>query len=661
MNLYRTATLLLLGLMFLQCSQSKRVTYLPGETGSGATAQSPTAAELTQQYGEVPGVMLNYERTLEHVITSGFLPHAAKWRYFELHRRNYLVLDPKDATLGTFSFNLERGDTFKVANLFVRQPDGQTKTFTADDFQAKVHADGSTTYKFAYPGLIQGTVIDEQIEVFRANPFKNPPLYHDVPLQFAIPCKRVIFSYAYPDWWKIKVKEVAENQRLDFKVQHNSAGNKRILRYEQTDVPAVIEEPMSPWFKEKALYAELMVTELKVGDTFYKAPRHWEAMGNDLRAGVHRNRATFSSRVARVALKVTKGLDDPAAKLDAIVTYVQEQVDPTGGDVGNFAKILAEKRGNPFMNTALTMEMLRHVGINSEFLMIHSAADGHFDTNFISSGQFTFPALRVKLERKLYFVLPYIQGMPIDHLPQPLQGQHALIADQSGRARIVKIPEGNLAENGEQESLDLVLREDGVVEVAERKVLRGSRAVSARAELGDLSEEERETRLRDWITFNDGAPTQVEVKVVDLADHKKPLQIKLTYQIDNALVVTPEEVLFRPSGLFRALRELSVKTDVAERRSDVVVPYDLMMEKTVSLTYPEHWRLVEPPQAVSLSNQFGEVKAAVDAAPGSFSMARRISLNKTRQDKRSFGALLELAGAGRADLATLVFEKGTAP
>lgn len=663
MPLSRLFTFMLIGMMFFHCSHAKRVSFLPGETAAngGVDSVSGDGPLDLASYGDVAGVMLNYERTLEHVLIAGFLNPTPTWNYFELHRRHFLVLDPKNEELGTFTFTMDRGDYFEVAQLYMHLPDGQTKTFNQEDLHAKVNGDGSTTFRFAYPGLVKGTVIDEQLEVRRRDPFANPPLYHDVPLQFEIPCRRVAFSYAYPAWWEINIKDVGEGQPLDLENEHDSANKKRIVRYERRDVPAVTEEPMSPWFKEKALYAELMVTKLKMGEISYSAAHHWEALGKEVRGGLKESRSHFSNRVDRVAAKVTDGLDNDRDKLDAIVTYVQENIDAEGGRAGKYAKILAEKRGNPFMNTALTMELLRAVSIKSEFLMVHSAADGFFDRRFISSGQFTFPALRVVVGDRQYFVLPYIKGMPIDHLPQSLQGQHALLTPLRGQAALVKIPEGNLAENGETERLDLVLREDGAVEVHEHKTLKGSRAVAARSELIGLDAAELDKTLRAWLTFEDGAVGEIETAVAGLNDHKQPLHIKLTYHIDNALVVTPEEVLFRPSGLFRALNELPVKTDARERRSDVVIPFDLLMEKNVSLSFPDSWRLVDPPAATKLTNQFGEVKAEVVSEPGRFSLVRRVTLNKTRQDKSEFAALLDLVGAGQDNLATLVFEKQSAP
>ena len=111
----------------------------------------------------------------------------------------------------------------------------------------------------------EGSIIEENLEIEYERPMENPLLYHDVPLQFRVPCEKLTYSYAYPDWWRVRIKNTDHRKKPKLSYKSDAESKKQILTYTAENVPAVVDEPFSPYFKQMANYLELMVINLSHG------------------------------------------------------------------------------------------------------------------------------------------------------------------------------------------------------------------------------------------------------------------------------------------------------------------------------------------------------------------------------------------------------------
>ena len=382
-----------------------------------------------------------------------------------------------------------------------------------------------------------------------------------------------------------------------------------------------------------------------MGRIVYSAPRTWSDYAESFKRYVMDNNAHFSNRLNSRTKKLVAGKTDRLEILDTIVTYVQEEVDTDGGsDVGNFAKILKTGKGNQISNTALARKMLSSAGIKSSMVLIHSAVDGYFDPSFISTEQLYIPAVLAQVGGRDYYVFPYMEGLPIDHLPKPLQGQSALVIRDDGTTRLTETPRGNLAENDTTKSCVITLDEKGGVNVTETITLRGSSAYMVRDMLKQLKDDERNEVLEELISYSEGE-LEVKSKVFKgIEDRSAPMIAELTYRIDNLVTITPDEVLFDAGGLLSPLSKSKTGIDPNKRQNPIFIPYDEQYHKEIKIRFPENWTLTGQPEAIDYSNLFGSIKNQSEVANNELVLNQKLDLKKSLEPKEKIEELLMLTG-----------------
>lgn len=609
---------------------------------------------LEREYGRFPGVYLERSHDIEHVASSDML--GGSWQYLELQHHRYVVLDPDSEKLTTFKCYLERDWELVKVNLQIIHPDGTRNVFSKSDLTRETASEGRQAYKFAYPRVVKGSQIEEQMEIRVKFGVGRPPIYQDIPLQYDIPCLKAQFSFAYPDWWRISVKKIGPDRTVQTQTQYLAREHKKVIRCTRTDVPAIEDEPFSPFFKEMAEYLEFEITHLEIGSSIYDAPKTWNDFASRFKRYVMDKDAKFSMRVQRTARDLTENLDSSLEKLEAIVSYVQEEISTDADETGNFAKVLKEKRGDAPTNTALTQRMLSAIQIPSKFILLHSASDGYFDETFVSQHQLYLLALMVQIQDKTYVVFPYMKGLPVEHLPRPFQGQKALAITMGGSAEFLETPRGNQFENAVDETFDLTISEDGKIKVKERKMLYGAEAFWARSLLKEMKDEEKDELLERLMTYSDGDVTHLNHRFDAVEEYKKPLVIHLEYDIDNLVTVMPDEILFQTGGLFTPSSKLKNKVR-HERENPIAIHYDINHHKKIVIHYPGSWKLVQGPENISRENDFGSISAQAAESTGKLELDIKSQLKACQKPADQFEGLLEIAGTQAfRDWDTFVFE-----
>lgn len=638
-------------LILAGCSTSARVTYLPAT--QPVPAEKVDLAAYEARYPGLDGVFLEHSTTIEHVTLISYIGNFTEWAAYETVQRHYLVLN-KDATwLTTFSLTLDGGSELERVELVVTHPDGKRDTYGPQELQVQEATGNAKIRKLIYKNIERGAIVSESFVLKRVHDISRASNL-DRELQFSIPCEKLSFRFLYPDSWTIKVKHLAQGQTLATTESTNAQANKRILAYEAKDVPALLKEPYAPFTKEVSTYLRLMVTKGWGSPAF----ESWDRFSELFRSFAMKKDPVLSQRVVEATRLVTRDLQKPREILEGIVGFVQDTVTVGQGEANdNFADTLKKKKGNVYQITGLTASMLRQAGIPSDYILIHSAREGHFDKDFISFEEIYIPALRVVLEDKTYLIQPYIKHLPIDIIPEFIQARTALlIPGAAGPATFITTPEGNLADNTVEETYKVTLDPDGRVFVSETKVLRGTDAYSVRKALEDLKKDETETLLKKLLTYTEGTVAFKSYAFDDLADFKKPLGIRLEYTIDNLLTVTPEEVLFHTGGLFSPSSSQKVKVSVKERQNPIRIYNDERKVKHIQLTFPAAWSLERAPQDQKLENAFGTVEGTFRSAPGTLAVEQSLTLRKVAAPREGYQELLDLLGRNSSlALKSLVF------
>lgn len=610
---------------------------------------------MEKRYPAQDGVYLQRETSFEHVTTNNW-PAGMEWSFFETQTRRYVVFNPDANWLSTFHVQIEPGCELETASLWIKSPDGKTRKFGLVDLKQERDSNGRISYKLAYPDVRKGSVIGEAYVIKKANCWGAPPLHHEVPLQFSIPCQQASFRFLHPEWWETKVKALGPDRRLPVEIQKDEKASKRIMTYSAKDIPAVENEFFAPFFKEVSAYAAIMVTKLDLANASFRASSDWDSFAKGFKRYVMDKDPVFSQRVDRTTSEVTQSCKTDQERLEAVVGWVQANME-IGAANGNFADVLIAKKGSVYQLTGLAQSMLRKAGVSSRFLLIHSAKDGYFDKDYISSEELYIPALMAEIAGKSYVMLPYAKNLPVDHIPEHFQGQKALAIEASGAAQLITVPMGNLTTNEVLEEYVLTFAEDGKVKVVEEKSFQGSNAYSVRRSLADLNKEETEKLLKSLLTYTEGRVDFTNYEFVDQNDYKKPLKIHLEYVIDNLVTLTPEEVIFNTGGLFAPASRLKTKVAPRERQNPVRIYYDEASRKNITLNFPAAWTLAHTPKDFQLENHFGKIAGTYTSNAQRLQVQQTLTLNRCSEPKERIEELLELTGnRSKLHIPTLVFK-----
>lgn len=651
--------IVLLSLLLMSCGPSivsNRISYLP--LPKVQKRDSINVQEYATKYPKYDGVFLDYERIIDHSGRKMTGPGFG-WQVHFVKRLKYIVLNPDNQKLTTFELNT--GNFCELGNLYISisSPDGTTKLYRKTDLNQQTNSNGAITYKFIYPDIKKGSIIEEGVELSYNSMSTYIPPEYGIDLQFQFPCEKFSFKYAYPNWWKVKTKKTSSADEIKYKITQDSLNRKSILHYYAENIPAVKDEPYSPYFKEMAQYLDINETELLMGGYNYISFNSWEELGSAYKKYVMNRNGFLTSRVSDVTEEVIKGCRSDYEKLNKIITYIQQNIEEVHDGIDrNFADILKNKKGSTYGMTGLAHSMLIKAGLNAEFVLIHSASEGYFDPGYISVDQFSIPAVRTVIDNKEYVVQPYEKYYPVDYIPDYIINQPVLIISNERPAVISQIGSSINSENSVVENYDLNISEDGKLLVKEEKSIKGAFAFFVRSTFPEISDDKKDKFIKDLLTYSDGDVKINKYEILNMDSCNKPLVIKFDYEIDNLVTLTPEEVVFQTGGLFSpsSLKKTKIETD--KRQNPIRIYYSELYNKNISISFPESWKVQNELADVNFENSFGKINGHYDVGSGTLKVTQQQKLKKCSAPKEKIMDFIEISGSkSKLAIPTIIFKK----
>lgn len=597
-------------------------------------------------------VFLLSEQRLDHAGGSG------RWYFQDHHRLRYIVLKPHEEWVSTFKVKTKKNTTLLSAAITIISPDGRNHAYSKGDMHIETSSDGSTTWKLAYADIQRGSLVEESY-IIETQPFKAPPLSHDIRLQYAVPCEKMLVQYSLPEWGYVQFKQTAPDVYPQYSITEDEDRSKRIYTYEATNVPAWKGEPYAPYFKETGNYLEVMITELEMGSKYtkYSAPGNWYQFARRYRDEAIDKDSFWSEDVEKTAQEAAKDCSTDVQKLEAVTLYIQQNISIGESDSeDDFTTMLTEKKGNIHMITGLTKAMLDELDIESDLILIHSAQDGYFDSTYICIDQLYIPALYTEINQTPYVVFPYYKNVPIDIIPEHFQGQKALRVNDGGFNGFITVPNGSDKDNTIDENYALTIDDEGKITVEEEKTFRGFNAYNVREKLQDLKPEELDKTLKEMLTYTEGDVQIISHDVVNQNDIRKPLVIRLKYEVDNLVTVTPDEVLFQTAGLLSPSSSYAKKADTTDRKNPIKVYFSEVINKNITIQHPPQWTVSTPLKDRQFGNDFGSVSASYTSEPGRLSIRQQRSLRRNSDAPDKYTDLLSIIGSRSVlSVPTIVF------
>ena len=596
------------------------------------------------KYAKHDAVFLKSSDAVEHSF------NKQVWNAYRTSHLRFMILNDDAERWTTFTVVIDPGEELQNAFVNVLSPDGAVASYTMADMKRDEDSDGEIIYRFAYPNVEKGTIIDEGYDIRYADGSDLARWEH--PLQYDVPCEEVEVRFIYPNVFGVKQKRTSPKDYPASRTE--SAKNIRTLIYRGKDLPALADEPYSPNLKEMSDYFEVAITSYN-GAPFNES---WREMADEFKEYFLDRESFWRDRAGNVIEEIVTPEMTDVEKLDAITSWLQENIELDYMAYENsFNDVIKKKKGTPPLITGLAHLMLEKVGITSDFVLIHSASEGYFDENFVVPGILSIPAIHTALDGKDFVLFPYIKGMPYNHTPEFVQGQPALRINGDGYNGFITLGYGNIAANTVTENYTLEIDEEGMIRINETKEFNGSNAFAVRSALKGVGDDDMEDLMEELLTYDEGDVKLQTYEIINREDYKKPLQIRLEYTIDNLVTVTPEEVILQTGGLLSPSSGLKTKVDTDERSNPIRVYYDEALEKKITIRHPRSWRMSTTLKNVNYENQFGAIDAEYLSMPGETTITLRRTLNQVNETPDKFDEMLDIIGSRSEflNVPTLIF------
>ncbi len=645
----------------ISCTSSDRTVYL--KVPQGDTKDTINIAAYEEKYSTYDGVYLFIDESIEHTGSKDFsISGFVNWDFHYVIKKKYIILNPESQTLTTFELGVSSKAKIGTLYMQVTNPDGTVKRYGKQDLVKQDNGDGYFNYKYVYPNISKGSIVEEGFEMSYSESSVRPPLKHDIQLQFKMPCENVSFRYAYPDWWKIAVKRIAPLKFPKVVVTSDPVHHKKFMTYTASNVPAINSEPYSPYFKEVAQYLEFMVKSLQMGNLMYDAPLNWESYAAKFKPYIINNDGgLFSTKVSSTTKDIIEHAETPLAKIDSIVSFLQNTIQVVYESKDrDFADVLNDKKGDEYEITGVAYSMLKKAGFAPEYLLIHSAEDGYFDPDYYSNGQFSTPAVMVRDNGREIILFPYRKDIHVGQLPQWVQGQHALMISDKNPTTVTTLATDNSWINDILSSFDVTVGDDGILTVKEKQTFTGPLALFLRKQIKDMKDTEKEKFAKNMLTYSDGDVHLTKYAFENETMYKQPLVITFEYTIDNLVTITPEEILFHTGGLFSpaVIKDMNIESE--ERQNPITVHFDEKSSKIITIHYPEQWTIKTDLQPISITNNFGKLNVGFEQSKGGLTVKQERYLRRSSEPKEKITDFAALTGSkSKAALPALIFSKTT--
>jgi hypothetical protein len=661
MKCYRLILPLAALALLVGCTQSVRLSALAVPEATITQAPPVDVSAYAQKYAGYDGVMIDVEQTIEHsgIKEEGLFGGLSKvWEYSRIYKERYIILNPEAQWLTTYSMAYKPDKLYILATA----PSGQVAHYSMADFKSYKDEDGWNRYKIAIPRIEKGTVIEIGYEDVWAVQRYFPPLDHNIPLQYRMPCEHLKFTFLYPQWWSIALKEGPGGQIVPTVTSSDESNKKTIITYEKRDTPALRYEPFAPSFKAVAPYLQFMVTHLQMGGIKWDSPGSWNELATSFRKYGIKKAEKRSDNVNKLVDSLITGATTDLDKMSRIQTWIGKNIERSGkSNNADPGKTLTLKMGTIYDITGLAQSMLYAAGIESRMVLVHDADDGYFDATYINADQIFAPALHVIIGTTDYALFPWIKYLPASLIPDSYCGQTAIVVSEEGGGNFWTVPEADSTANTLEDSMLVELDTAGQVHVKEFRRFHGLTAYDMRRRLERLDKTERSDTLKSTIPFSGADYTLSSFEIMGDTAWDQPLVINLSYDLQNQVALGPDEVVFQTADLFLP-SPIGSRIDTVARQNPVAIPYPEKFLKRVVISYPASWSLATPLDSISFDNIFGSVSSRVTKAGGTLDVAESAVLKQTTQPKGKIADLSALIGTtSRVTLPALVFQRGAAP
>lgn len=580
------------------------------------------------------------------------------WSLYRIYNARYVIINPDVEELTTFALFTEKNVIIKDAEFIVKPLGGGARHYSKEVL-IKQEDEGGVRYKFVFPDVGQGTVIDYRVTTkFQSVDISDIALDYEIDLHSPYPCMHRRAYFIVPKSWGLSCKYLG-----DEKIKNLSTYNKEQKHgyiYRESNIPALPDERYSPYRQQDSPNLNITLTYIETAGSYFKSEYTWDWLAEQHRVYLLENDFVFSNLIGKTTKRLISKTTDPKQRLLTVVDYVRRHIHlDEYAKGGALSEVLKKKRGTAKQISGLTYAMLKKADIDVDFLLIHGAEKGAFDRAFVSVSEMENSALRATIDGESIYIAPYLDNLGVGLLPPNLQGRMAIPISEKGPGEFFVTPVMKPEDSQSEFFYSIAVDETGLIEVEERQRYKGLSAYGLREQLYENTTDEKQKYLEELATYQEGGVEIMSSKLFNTDDPEKPLEIELKYRIDDLVTFAGNEILMQTGGLVSKPNR-SIKEKRSEHRMrPVQIHYSEIRKRRFVITYPETWSLETKFRSRKLKTGFGIATLIFKKSSRQIAIEQSLVLNAARGPAESIDVLQRLLDEGEnIKISAIVFKRG---
>ncbi|MEM6792849.1 MAG: DUF3857 domain-containing protein [Acidobacteriota bacterium] len=323
------------------------------------------------------------------------------------------------------------------------------------------------------------------------------------------------------------------------------------------------------------------------------------------------------SAVRQKAKDLTEGTRDPAEIARRLLSFVRDEITTVESGLGVWlasesasGDVLDAKQGTVTEKALLLQAMLEASKVDSEVLWVADRRGGRVDPEVANPNWFTGVVLKTEIGGETVFLDPSDGGNGMGVLPYYLENTRAMNCSLR-KPEAVTLPEKSGSGNQRSGKLTLALDADGRFSGQGALELAGHVAWQ-RLGVFDSAQAAQEGWLERLGKALPGFDLSELAVIENVPGQSVGVQFKLRQRDEQVL---GDEASFRPSSPLTRNQPFVLPPE--RRLTPVQMPFALVEEMTLELSWPENWHLDILPSEVALDGEIGGYALDIEADPES--------------------------------------------
>jgi hypothetical protein len=449
---------------------------------------------------------------------------------------------------------------------------------------------------FSIPGAEIGSIIDLKY-VREVEPRIEGEFYSRFRFQLYNPALLSRYKIIVPEATDIKHLLVNPLKNHPSRPEILLSEGKKTYLWEYKNIPEILEEDDMPPTNEIAFH--ILVTTLDSWDEFF---RWWNRKVQ--------GKTKPDEGIKEKAVELTRGLSNTEEKIKALFDYVKREVRyalvKREHDVPRAAKdVFQTGYGDCKDKSTLLISMLKSVGIHAYLVLIPTTNIRNLIEGFPYPGQFNHIIVAIEQEDKYHFLDPTEKASRFDYLPEWDQNRSVIILKEN-EPIFAKTPLGRPEENAIFVKQQVKIKPTGSIDVDESRFFTGSKEISARYLLLDLSPKQIREELEELVRKVYPRARLLEYTHSDPLDFKKKFEMSLEYRAIRYCKKAGDFLIFKMPDI----RKISTSTDKKKRRNPIFNDSGSYRKKEAEFNIPQGYDLYHLPEKVEIKNSHFEYRSS---------------------------------------------------